>query len=130
MGRPSCLFVLAICLTASSFGQMGNSASVTFTKDVAPLLQKNCQTCHRPGEAAPFPLLTYEQARPWAASMKRVVRQKSMPPWFADPNFGHFSNDRSLTEKEISTIVAWVNAGAPQGDPKDMPAPPNFIEGW
>jgi hypothetical protein len=62
--------------------------------------------------------------------MKRVVSQKMMPPWFADPNFGHFSNDRALTEKEISTIVAWVNAGAPQGDPKDMPASPNFVEGW
>ena len=62
--------------------------------------------------------------------MKRVVRQKMMPPWFADPNFGHFSNDRSLTEKEISTIVAWANGGAPQGDPKDMPAQPNFVEGW
>jgi hypothetical protein len=62
--------------------------------------------------------------------MKRVVQQKIMPPWFADPSFGHFSNDRSLTEKEISTIVAWVNAGAPKGDPKDMPAQPNFVEGW
>jgi hypothetical protein len=62
--------------------------------------------------------------------MKRVVQQKIMPPWFADPSFGHFSNDRSLTEKEISTIVAWVNADAPQGDPKDMPASPNFVEGW
>ncbi len=62
--------------------------------------------------------------------MKRVVQQKMMPPWFADPNFGHFSNDRSLTEKEISTILAWVNAGAPKGDLKDMPAQPNFVEGW
>ena len=130
MGRVSCALLLAICFTACSFSQTANSAGVTFTKDVAPILQKNCQTCHRPGEAAPFPLLTYEQARPWAASMKRVVRQKMMPPWFADPNFGHFSNDRSLTEKEISTIVAWANGGAPQGDPKDMPAQPNFVEGW
>jgi hypothetical protein len=130
VGRGSCTLLLAICFTAFLFGQNPNPASVTFTKDVAPILQKNCQTCHRPGEAAPFPLLTYQQARPWAPSMKRVVQQKIMPPWFADPNFGRFSNNRSLTEKEISTIVAWVNAGAPQGDPKDMPAPPNFVEGW
>src|ERR1700674_4278595 len=93
-------------------------ADFTFHKDVEPILQNSCQGCHRPGEAAPFPLLTYEQARPWAPSMKRVVQQKIMPPWFADPNFGHFSNDRSLTEKEISTILAWVNAGAPKGDLK------------
>ena len=97
MGRVSCALLLAICFTTFSFGQSPNSASVTFTKDVAPILQKNCQTCHRPGEAAPFPLLTYQQARPWAPSMKRVVQQKIMPPWFADPSFGHFSNDRALT---------------------------------
>jgi hypothetical protein len=130
VGRGSCALLLAICCTAFSFGQNPNTTTVTFSKDVAAILQKNCQTCHRPGEAAPFPLLTYQQARPWAPSMKRVVQQKIMPPWFADPNFGHFSNDRSLTEKEISTIVAWVNAGAPKGDPKDMPAQPNFVEGW
>jgi hypothetical protein len=130
VARVSCALLLGICLTGVSFGQNPNPASVTFTKDVAPILQKNCQTCHRPGEAAPFPLLTYEQARPWASSMKRVVQQKIMPPWFADPSFGHFSNDRSLTEKEITTIVAWVNAGAPKGDPKDMPASPTFVEGW
>jgi hypothetical protein len=130
VGRVSCALLLAICFSTCSFSQSPNLATVTFAKDVAPILQKNCQTCHRPGEAAPFPLLTYEQARPWAPSMKRVVSQKMMPPWFADPNFGHFSNDRALTEKEISTIVAWVNAGAPQGDPKDMPASPNFVEGW
>jgi hypothetical protein len=130
VGQVCCALVLAICFAACSFSQNPNPASVTFTKDVAPILQKNCQTCHRPGEAAPFPLLTYQQARLWAPSMKRVVQQKIMPPWFADPNFGHFSNDRSLTEKEISTIVAWVNAGAPQGDPKDMPTQPNFVEGW
>src|ERR1700722_18443871 len=102
----------------------------TFSHDVAPVLQKNCQTCHRPGEAAPFPLLTYEQARPWASSMKRVVSQKAMPPWYADPAVGHFANDRSLTMQEVSTIVAWANAGAPEGDPKDMPAPKTWVEGW
>ena len=124
MGRTLATIAAIICLNTYCICQTPNPPGVTFTKDVAPILQKHCQTCHRPGEAAPFPLLTYEQARPWAASMKRVVKQKMMPPWFADPSYGHFANDRSLTEKEISTILAWVNAGAPQGDPADMPAPP------
>jgi hypothetical protein len=108
----------------------GNVPSVTFTKDVTPVLRKNCQGCHRPGEAAPFSLLSYEQARPWAKAMKEAVRLKKMPPWFADPHYGTFSNDRSLSEKEIETIAAWAEGGAPEGDPKDMPAPATFIEGW
>ena len=108
----------------------GELPPATFTKDVAPVLQKNCQGCHRPGEAAPFSLLSYEQARPWAKAMKEAVRLKKMPPWFADPRYGHFSNDRSLSPKEIETIAAWAEAGAPQGDLKDTPAPVKFVEGW
>ncbi|HEX3821188.1 MAG TPA: thiol-disulfide isomerase [Candidatus Sulfotelmatobacter sp.] len=127
MCRTLSTIVAFICLTAYCLSQ---AAAPTFSKDVVPILQKNCQTCHRSGEAAPFPLLTYEQARPWASSMKRVVSQKIMPPWYADPAIGHFANDRALTMQEISTIVAWANAGAPEGDPKDMPAPKNWIEGW
>ena len=124
------LSTLAVILSAVAYSLGQSPAPVTFTKDVAPILQKHCQTCHRPGEAAPFPLLTYEQARPWAASMKLVVKQKRMPPWFADPNYGHFANDRSLTDKEISTILAWANSGTPKGDPADMPPPASFVEGW
>ena len=107
-----------------------NPSAVTFAKDVAPILQNNCQGCHRPGEAAPFSLLTYEQARPWAKAMKEAVLLKKMPPWFADPHYGKFSNDRSLPQKEIDTLIAWSDAGAPQGDPKDMPPPASFVEGW
>ncbi len=118
------MFCAFACVTA------GELPSVTFTKDVAPILQKNCQGCHRPGEAAPFSLLSYEQARPWAKAMKEAVRLKKMPPWFADPRFGNFSNDRSLSQKEIETIAAWAEGGAPQGDPKEMPGPLNFVEGW
>src|SRR5882757_10772500 len=92
----------------------------TFTKDVAPILQKNCQVCHRPGEAAPFSLLTYEQARPWAKAIKAAVVQRKMPPWFADPHYGKFLNDASLPQNEIDTVKAWADAGAPQGNPKDM----------
>src|SRR4051812_21733959 len=105
-------------------GYAGASLSAqtpTFTKDVAPIFQKNCQICHRPGESAPFSLLTYEQARPWAKAIKAATLQRKMPPWFADPHYGKFSNDRSLKQSEIDTIVAWVDAGAPQGNPKDMP---------
>jgi hypothetical protein len=107
-----------------------DAPAVTFTKDVAPILQKNCQGCHRPGEAGPFSLLTYEEARPWAKAMKEAVLLKKMPPWFADPHYGKFSNDRSLAQKDIDTLAAWADAGAPRGDPKDLPAPVNFVEGW
>jgi hypothetical protein len=106
------------------------AATPTFTKDVAPILQKNCQTCHRPGEAAPFSLLTYEQTRPWAAAIKEAVLTKKMPPWFADPHYGNFSNGNTLTESEVETLVAWVNAKAPMGDPRNMPAPVQWTEGW
>src|SRR5579859_5139192 len=107
-----------------------NPSPVTFTKDVAPVLQKNCQGCHRPGEAAPFSLLTYEQARPWAKAIKEAVLLKQMPPWLADPHYGKFSNDRSLSQSEIDTIVAWVDGGAKEGDPKDAPKPREFVTGW
>ena len=102
----------------------------TFTKDVAPILQARCQTCHRPGEAAPMSLLTYQEARPWAKSIKEAVLLKRMPPWFADSQVGHFSNDRSLSQAEIATLVAWVDSGAREGDPKDLPAPAKFVTGW
>jgi len=106
------------------------SAAPTFNKDVAPLLQKHCQECHRPGEIGPFSLLTYKDARPWAAAIKAAVMKKSMPPWHADSHYGKFANDRSLKPKEIDTIVAWVNAKAPEGNPKDLPPPAKFTEGW
>ena len=109
-------------------------AQITFTKDVAPILQKSCQACHRPGSIAPMSLLTYEDARPWARSIKQKIAVREMPPWFIDKNVGiqHFSNDRSLTDDEIATIVKWVDAGAPQGNPADMPPPRQFpdAETW
>ncbi len=120
--RLALTFVLQIALGGCVLAQSTAMAPPpTFSKDVAPILQKNCQTCHRPGEGGPFSLLTYDDARPMAFSIKRVVSQKIMPPWFADPKFGHFSNERSLSEKEIATLVAWANAGAPEGD-QERPA--------
>ena len=103
---------------------------VTFYKDVLPVLQKNCQTCHRPGEIAPASFLSYESTRPWAKSIKSAVLTKKMPPWFADSHYGKFSNDRSLAETDIHTLVSWVEAGAPAGDPKDSPKPVEWVEGW
>src|SRR6185295_2016060 len=102
----------------------------TFYKDVLPVLQRNCQTCHRPGEAAPMSLLTYEQARPWAKAIREAVIKRNMPPWFADPAHGKFHNERRLSESEIHTLTAWADAGAPAGKTADGPKPIQFLEGW
>jgi hypothetical protein len=101
---------------------------VTFTKDVAPILESRCQVCHRPNTFAPMSLLTYEEARPWAKSIKQKVAAREMPPWYIDKNVGvrHFKNDVSLSDQEIATIVKWVDGGAPKGNPADMPPPRKF----
>src|ERR1700735_2360744 len=106
------------------------SSSVTFNKDVLPVLQKNCQTCHRPGETAPASFLSYESTRPWAKAIKTAVLSKKMPPWFADPHVGKFANDRSLSEADIHTLVSSGDAGALEGDSKDAPGPLEWVEGW
>src|SRR5678815_144123 len=100
----------------------GADSVPTFNKDVLPIMQRNCQVCHRPGEIGPMSFLTYESTRPWAKAIKTAVASKKMPPWFADPQFGHFSNERRLTDSEVETLVAWVDAGAPEGEAKDKPA--------
>ena len=103
---------------------------VTFTKDVAPILYKSCVTCHRAGEVAPMSLLTYDDVRPWAKSIKRKVVAREMPPWGADPHFGTFKDDQSLTTGQIETIARWVDAGAPKGADSDLPPAPVFATGW
>src|SRR5579864_9730690 len=100
------------CLTGMA--AMAAPSAVTFNKDVLPILQRNCQGCHRPGEVAPMSLLTYTDARPWAKAIKTAVVTQKMPPWFADPKVGHFSNERRLSEAEIGTLVAWADNGAPE----------------
>jgi hypothetical protein len=131
MKHVSILLAATLGFAASALGQEPGNPPPTFTKDVAPILQKHCQTCHRPGEAAPFSMLTYEDTRPWAATIKMVVTQKIMPPWYADPKYGHFSNERSLSADEVRTLVAWVNGGSQKGAPEDMPPPvKEFVEGW
>src|SRR5215475_7285154 len=102
----------------------------TFTKDVAPIFQQKCEACHRPDNMAPMSLMTYEEARPWAKSIAARVSTRQMPPWHIDKTIGiqKFKNDRSLSDEQIDTILAWVNAGSPQGDPKDMPAPKTWSD--
>jgi hypothetical protein len=108
----------------------GQVASVTFNRDVAPILYARCTECHRRGQIAPMSLMTYEEARPWARSIRRMVVEHRMPPWFADPHFGTFSNDSSLSDREVDLVTRWVDGGAPQGDPADRPALPMYDEGW
>ena len=102
----------------------------TFTKDVAPIFYKNCSNCHRPGQIAPMTLLTFQDARPWAKSIREQVSLGLMPPWHADPAHGEFLNDRRLNAAERNTIVKWVNAGAPEGNPADLPPQPTYAQGW
>lgn len=102
----------------------------TFYKNVLPIMQNRCQECHRPGEAAPMSFLTYKEARPWAKAIREAVITRKMPPWPADPHFGKFSNDRSLSREEIDTLVAWADGGAREGDPADAPKPAQFVDGW
>src|SRR5215475_10223106 len=108
----------------------GDKGAVTYTKDVAPILFKNCVTCHRSGEIGPMSLLSYQEARPWAKAIKEAVQTRKMPPWYADPNVGHFSNDTRLAQADVDKIVKWADSGAPQGNAADMPPTPQFTEGW
>src|SRR3954447_9706886 len=119
----SILFVAG--LSSAAFAQ-----PVTFSKDVAPILQKACQNCHRPGAIAPMSLLTYQDVRPWARAIKAKVTAREMPPWYIDRNIGiqHFKEDPSLSDAEIETIAKWADAGAPQGNPADMPAARQFSD--
>ena len=120
------LLILSGIACISVFG----AENITYSKDAAPILQSRCQQCHRPGEIGPMPLLTYAETRPWAKAIRNAVLTRKMPPWFADPRYGHFKNDTSLTQKEIDTLVAWVDQGAAEGNPRDLPKPKQFAEGW
>ena len=102
----------------------------TFAKDVAPIFYSKCVECHRPTMFAPMSLVKFDEARPWAKSIRNRVSTRTMPPWGADPAHGVFKNDPRLTDKEIATILAWVDGGAPKGDDKDMPKVPSFTDGW
>jgi hypothetical protein len=132
---PGCFALLAATLViaplaADQYSRRETAGAPTFAKDVAPILYKNCVGCHRPGEIAPMSLLTYKDARPWAKAVRDEVSEGNMPPWHADAPKGTFHNERRLTEAEKDTIIRWANGGARQGDPKDMPPVPSFVEGW
>ncbi len=120
--------VAAVCLAPSVASAA--DGTVTFTRDVAPILYKSCVECHRPTMFAPMSLVTYDEARPYARSIKQRVVARAMPPWGADAPHGVFRNDPRLSEKEIETIVAWVDGGAAKGDDKDLPKAPQFVDGW
>jgi hypothetical protein len=122
--------VVASLAFVSAVAAFGAASPVTYSKDVAPILQKNCEGCHRTGEAAPMSLRTYKEVRPYAAAIKEAVLLKKMPPWFADPKFGHFANDRTMSEQDVKTLVSWVESGAKEGNPKDLPKPAEFLTGW
>jgi hypothetical protein len=119
---------IGTAVTLVALGSAAAQGQVTFTKDVAPILQQRCQTCHRPDTFAPMSLLTYEEARPWAKSIKQKVVAREMPPWYIDKNVGihNFKNDVSLSDQEIATLVKWADSGAPKGNPADMPPPRVF----
>lgn len=120
-----------VVLASSSPAIGGQQAPApTYTKDVAPIIFDKCASCHRPGEVAPMSFLTYDETRPWARAIQRKTRTREMPPWHADPRYGVFRNDRTLSDKERETIARWVAGGAPKGNDADMPPPPVFPQGW
>jgi hypothetical protein len=102
----------------------------TFSRDVAPILYAKCVNCHRAGEVGPMPLITFKDVRPWARAIQQKTITRAMPPWGADPHYGKFRNDRSLTDQQIATIAAWADGGAPEGNPVDLPTLPRFVDGW
>ena len=119
------VLALVVVFALPQFTYAETNAPITFTKDIAPIFQEKCEACHRPDSIAPMSLLTYEEARPWAKAIRERVITRQMPPWHLDKTVGiqKFKNDRSLSDSQIDTIVKWVDAGAPKGELKDMPAP-------
>jgi hypothetical protein len=129
------VFVVACIAAAGAWRPAGlleaaPPATPTFNKDVLPLLQARCQECHRPNSIAPMSFMTYAETRPYARAIEKAVIGRTMPPWFADPTVGHFKNSKLLSESEIELLSAWARNGAPEGNPKDKPAPVQFAEGW
>lgn len=127
---PLVVLTSLLALPAVASAQSAPVQAPTFSKDVAPVFYAHCTECHRPGEVAPMSLLTYKDARPWARSIAAKVRTGEMPPWHADPAIGHFANERRLSDDEKATIVRWVEAGAPEGNPLDLPSAPHYTPGW
>jgi hypothetical protein len=132
-------FLISVLLTATtvlgeevprSSNPSDQSRPVTFSKEVLPVLQKNCQSCHHPEGIAPMSFVTYKSTRPWAKAIKAAVISRKMPPWFADPHYEELRNAPVLTQADIDTLVAWADNGSPEGDPADQPADIQWAEGW
>jgi mono/diheme cytochrome c family protein len=123
MAQRALIALTAVLAVSTSALAADSDAPPTFSKDVSRILQQKCQQCHQPNSIAPMSLITYQESRPWARSIKDRVVARQMPPWHIDPSVGvqHFKNDMSLSQDQIDTIVRWVDGGAVQGDPKDMP---------
>ncbi len=130
--RSGMIFIgLVAVMMMATAAHRSNPGSVTFTKDVAPILYKSCAECHRAGEMAPMSLINYKDVRPWAKSIREKVVNREMPPWYADPTHGQWANDPRLTPAQIETIRAWVDSGAKEGDAADLPPAPKFADtGW
>src|SRR5678816_403031 len=134
------LLVLVLLLATTALGTevattpastpSDQTSGATFNKDVLPVLQRNCQVCHRDGGIAPMAFTTYEGTRPWAKAIKAAVVSKQMPPWFADPHVGEFRNAPKLSATDIARLTAWADAGAPEGSAADRPADTHWVDGW
>lgn len=122
------LVVLTMCVLVA--GTAMAEGDVTFNKDVMPILQRQCQSCHRPDQIAPMSFMSFEETRPWAQSIREAVVRRIMPPWHADPSHHEFANDRRLTPEEIDTLVSWVDSGAKRGEQADLPAAREFADAW
>ena len=130
MLRPHVLVGWIIAAAVFPATGRAQASGASFGKDVAPILFAKCVTCHRPGEVAPMSLRTYDEVRPWARAIKSKVVSRQMPPWYAEGDHAKWRNDRRLSQNEIDKLVAWVDAGAPRGNDRDVPPLPQFAEGW
>lgn len=110
--------------------RLAGKGEITFAEHVSRILQENCADCHHPGTAAPFSLLKYEDAANWAGMIRETVLERRMPPWSADPRYGHFENDLRMSDEDVDTLISWIDGGLPMGDPKELPEPKKYANGW
>ncbi len=123
------LSLIALLLVTAATAMGSRTGTVTFYKDVLPILQDHCQSCHRPGQLGPISFLTYKETKPWAEAIKHVAQSRQMPPWFTNASFPATERHRALRLREIDTLVRWVEGGAMEGDPQDAPPPVYFEQG-
>lgn len=130
MHLPQVVLLSMLSLSFPEEEPQPQKAALTYSRDIAPIFQAHCQGCHRQGEIGEMSLMSYKEVRPWVRSIRKAVRTAQMPPWGADPRYGKFKNDVSLSIEEINKIIKWIDGGAIEGDSKDLPAPRKFTPGW